>query len=1280
MIVSLLFLPLLLLSVQANEGLDAEDYYIYVLSTTKGKSFLCPLDAAFSSNGTCGSLSNLTSILPPATRHLRLTLIFMEGDHFFNEFIQLKEVLGVTLRPFSPSVQPTIICSNDKAGIDVIDSSRLDISGIVVTNCTSPFGFYSIGNLSIIDALIYDNRGIAVFVRNTETIVIQNSIFARNGRISNESCGHMVITSYQSHIKCIVKDSIYAGGIGYYSGLTFHISKTNGVSISLNNVSSTNNTSVGSRGSANINLYIIDSIIEAIQLVDVFSSEGVSVQDFDSQGGGLYLSLNRLTCNPQSEIVIKNSHFLHNYASTGGGAFLYFGGSKNCTIKVDNSSFFNNGHYMMFNGKLQVCSNGGGLVVEDYNNATNNSITINGSTFSGNGALVGGAFMHATAVDYKLTIINSTFENNLGFVGSAIVATFVSNPSITSNTELTDVSIIRNTRYSTDVMKLIMGPSFSYSRHIRHFNDINAAIIIASDRYSFTVNATNIIVRDNYNISGMALRGCNVRFKGRGNVFSNNSSPQIGGGLIILTTNNYFEVNTGSFLSFINNKAKYGGALYIADIGLDEYDISYIDSSYHYADDYYHCSFITDQEYDQLHNTSNQLVWFANNSASVAGDDAYGGMYRVCNIVPNSGTTLSRQLSCPMTRYWSLESNRSVSSLPFAVCACSEGIVNCSIRRVHRSLYPGQSFNLSLVTIGSCEGISPGAIVSDISGGSLSTSIGNQMTSSECKSFTYFTTSKGRGAVVTVSAARSQFDDADLAVDIEFLSCPIGFEQSLDNGTCVCNEIIENKVNCDINNEEYPFSRTGDSWIAYNKANRCFILQDNCPFDYCKSGMVSFSATNPQLQCALNRTGTLCGECQSGLSLVLGSNKCQRCTNVYLLLFPVFMISGVLLIAALIFFDITVASGRINGLLLYVNIVKMNESIFLPNGSMPVLRQFIAWLNLDLGIDTCFCNGLDAYWKTWIQFVFPFYLWILAFGMIMGCRHSVRFSRLCGQNAVPVLATLLLMSYNKIIFGIKDVLMYETLDCRNESGVATKWPVWSLDANISYFSSKRIPVLVFSGLLLLVALLYTLLLVSIQWLQQYSYKYRCSAKRDPLFRLKPFIDAYCGTYKDRFRYWTGLLLIIRLLLTCVFWFTSSIEKANSVALVIVVLVLLSIAVWTNGMYRERYLNVLEIGFIVKIGLISLGSLTTDKNGTVSILSNVSIGVAALILAFMMGVAVIKKTPLWVKCRRGLSISAEDVPLFGNESSNDDSRPGSPAFTIMRRESLIYDVDIKKPAE
>ena len=44
--------------------------------------------------------------------------------------------------------------------------------------------------------------------------------------------------------------------------------------------------------------------------------------------------------------------------------------------------------------------------------------------------------------------------------------------------------------------------------------------------------------------------------------------------------------------------------------------------------------------------------------------------------------------------------------------------------------------------------------------------------------------------------------------------------------------------------------------------------------------------------------------------------------------------------------------GSINGLHLYVNMVKLNKSVLFSNKQIPVLNQFIAWLNIDLGIET----------------------------------------------------------------------------------------------------------------------------------------------------------------------------------------------------------------------------------------------------------------------------------------------------------------------------------------
>ncbi len=63
----------------------------------------------------------------------------------------------------------------------------------------------------------------------------------------------------------------------------------------------------------------------------------------------------------------------------------------------------------------------------------------------------------------------------------------------------------------------------------------------------------------------------------------------------------------------------------------------------------------------------------------------------------------------------------------------------------------------------------------------------------------------------------------------------------------------------------------------------------------------------------------------------------------------------------------------------YANVVNtFNDALFPSNTlSWIIVKVFISWLNLDFGISTCFYEGLDAYSYTWLQFVFPFYLWFL---------------------------------------------------------------------------------------------------------------------------------------------------------------------------------------------------------------------------------------------------------------------------------------------------------------
>ena len=96
---------------------------------------------------------------------------------------------------------------------------------------------------------------------------------------------------------------------------------------------------------------------------------------------------------------------------------------------------------------------------------------------------------------------------------------------------------------------------------------------------------------------------------------------------------------------------------------------------------------------------------------------------------------------------------------------------------------------------------------------------------------------------------------------------------------------------------------------------------------------------------------------KNGYSLVLGSSNCKHCTNDNLALVILFAVMGVALVLLLLVCKLTVATGTLSGLLFYANIIGVNRTIFLPRYSTNALTVFIAWLNLNFGIETCFYNG-----------------------------------------------------------------------------------------------------------------------------------------------------------------------------------------------------------------------------------------------------------------------------------------------------------------------------------
>ena len=350
--------------------------------------------------------------------------------------------------------------------------------------------------------------------------------------------------------------------------------------------------------------------------------------------------------------------------------------------------------------------------------------------------------------------------------------------------------------------------------------------------------------------------------------------------------------------------------------------------------------------------------------------------------------------------------------------------------------------------------------------------------------------------------------------------------------------------------------------------------------------------------------------------MMLGSSESSdKCSNLYLLSIGIFSVMGVALVAVVTLLNMTVSVGTLNGLILFANILQTNKTTFLPrttprtSGLTIFLSAFISWMNLDLGIPMCFFNGLTTYVKTWLQFVFPLYILALVGVIIIASKYSTRVTpRLLGTNAVSVPVTLVLLSYTTILRILITAFSFTTFT--GSQGYHSV--VWLADGNIQYFEPKHaVLFLVALLVLLLLGVPYTVTLTAAPWIQRSRFK-RVSSLCN---RFKPLFDAYMGPYKDRYHYWTGILLLVRVVLIVLF---SSIANTNTVAgpqLNLLLLILSLSTLTTLTPYKTRLLNGLELFYLVLLLIFSTCNLYISSIGAGD-KSRVNIYIVLVMICFL----------------------------------------------------------------
>ena len=882
--------------------------------------------------------------------------------------------------------------------------------------------------------------------------------------------------------------------------------------------------------------------------------------------------VNNLARRQAAGILLENS--VLNVEDNANIAFI-----GNSAGKIGSTAMITSILHVRHNASLYFINNsaihhGGSCLIEHSNITVKNNAHI---IFTNNvaGTAGGMALFFATLnISHKAHIL---FDSNYAVVGGALYAL---NCTINVKNDA-QMIFINNSAFSAGAVVLALSELYSRSHAILAFINNTANKNLGGAFYSY---------RSRFSIENATTR------------FINNSA--VNGGAIALLSSILELVNESSNLTFENNSAREkGGAIYV-DPDKFQYAIQIqYDNLYYLLDT---CLYDT----NPWPTNTQQYLNFINNVAQIAGDNIYGASLERCNgsvvhMHPKNNSSLS-----------------SISGNPSRVCRCDEQhkplCHNISGNQYSRSYYPGETIPVSVVVVGGDWGATPGMVYARFQPPHTSSILKpssqyNQwINESQCASLNY-TVYSNESVTATVQLVLSAIPYSDiitcdnnvtwpnyakactffypLHINLTILPCSPGFSLQGDPPGCYCFPVLtDNGVTCNIFKSKAIFSWNSSLWITVSSIK--ILLSKHCPFNYCKDTKVIKGASGDQSLCSFNRAGRLCGGCKENYSLAIGSSHCIHCTsdnNMTLLIF--FAAAGFLLVFLISVLNLTITQGMINGLIFYANIVWTYQSVLFPN-QMPseliFFKIFIAWLNLDFGIEMCFVNHLNAFWKSWLQFVFPLYLWSIAGVIIMLARYSTRLTALFGNRAVPVLVTLILLSYMKLLRTAVEILHFSVLSVTvygnsNDTTVTTDLMVWSIDGTLDYFGYPHILLFVAALFTLLFLWLpYTLLLLLIQWIRGVSH-YRVLRWT---IRLNPFYDANFAPLKHKHQYWFGLLLLIQGTMFVVFTCNFSIPNGINLLILHICAVLLLFCMFSASIYKSHALLIFHSSFLLNICFLS----------------------------------------------------------------------------------------------
>ena len=1133
---------------------------------------------------------------------------------FYSEYIYIDmdmsicDTTDVTLQSVDHG-HTNLVCNHSAVGFKFVNVTNLHISSITFDSCglildtkeLDTLVLIKVGllishceNVSIDDVTVKNSAGCGLVLNQSSgTIQIVNSLFEANGKNTTDSV-------------LAVAGGLY---IEFVHGNTENDNETLHTVYSIDNCRFINNWCN------------VPSFEDGLGSSSKYSGYG--------KGGGLRLAFYNKSTN--NNITINNSEFSNNSALWGGGFHVhYLSLPRNNLISICRSKFINNKSFY----------NGGGIDIgfAAYFTETieSNIVHFQNCIIEENEAGYYGGGIRIYSSRNKVILLNMSFtectlSKNKALYGPA-VDMLPHSVDIYNDGFLSSISF-QNCNFTSNS---VTNKSHNYSSHttFKHYESGKGVFSCAN----FFVYFSGRTIFDLNKGSAMYLSSCKIQFeKGSYVNFTNNTGYD--GGAIVLYGASVLYVKDNSSIFFINNTAvRRGGAImYFSN---NEHDFVALKSCF--------------IQYLGNLNIDERLVEFTFlDNEAMYGSAIFASTLRPCqrlcihkqesNTTVYNSTSISVVFGCIGSFNISEDTDKEKQISTSGQQLASNSDLTGSI-----SVIPGRELTLEFHMIDELS-----HPTYDRFHVSIKSSAGENV--SIDPAYTYVSERKvvklyGKpGGSAQLILTNAEFQPIVVAAQVKIKHCPPGFVLGEGNDTqrCVCSADTHNKTYAGItrcsSQKNRAYLRSG-YYAGYNDSNGIEeeFITGQCPRGFCQYELNLSYLMNefrlpednsaPKLDllvCGQERTGKLCGKRRHNHSVFFHSSsyRCkgndQTCKLSVLLYFLSELLPVTILFLTVIVYDIQFASGSLNSLLFYfqmidalvIDVKGIVQPHIVVTSIMKINQLIYGIFNLDLFTldELSYClwstaSTLDILAFKYVTITYSLTLIIFVVVLMKFCNPSI------ARKVFPCSRELQFSVKTSIIHGLVAFLVIcYAQNTKVSLSILTPghihWIGSAKDHNISTVAYYEGDVLFMHAQHLKYAIpaiffLITFTIIPPLLLMVYPLCYKifallkleetcfthCLCMVVPLEKLKPLFDSFQGSFKDKYRFFAGLFFIYRLSALLLYAITDSVTLFYTLLEIQLIVTLIVHAVVQP--YKLHSQNVVDI---ILLGLLALINAMTMYN-------------------------------------------------------------------------------------